>query len=434
VYQVSSATALLRGHRRLLAGEQTGTRVSRTVVLLGLCSLFTDISSEMVSTVLPLYLVFFLKFTPFQFGMLDGLYQGGAALIRLVGGVAADRSQRYKQVAGLGYGLSALSKIGLLFGAAGGPGLLAASLFVDRTGKGIRTAPRDALISLSSEPGNLGLSFAVHRALDTCGAMIGPLVGFALLALIPNGFDVIFVASLCVALVGLGVLALFVENRSPTSARGAAAATAPTSPAVKVPLSVLLRVPRFKYLVLAAAALGVATISDAFLYLTLQHRLTFAASFLPLLYVATSLVYFLGALPIGRLADRVGRGRVFVAGYTLLLAVYTVLLLPGLGSVALVGCILLFGAYYAATDGVLMAFASGMLPAEVRTTGLAVLTAATGLGTLAASVIFGGLWTIWGPESAVTAFAGGLLVAILLTVFTLWRTRAQTTTPSQASA
>src|SRR5437773_9392896 len=180
--------------------------VSRNVVNLGLTSLFTDISSEMVSTVLPLYLIFFLKFTPFQFGMLDGLYQGGAALIRLIGGVAADRSQRYKQVAGLGYALSALSKIGLLFGAAGGPGLLAASLFVDRTGKGIRTAPRDALISLSSEPGNLGMSFAVHRALDTCGAMIGPLVGFALLALIPNGFDVIFVASLCVALVGLGVL------------------------------------------------------------------------------------------------------------------------------------------------------------------------------------------------------------------------------------
>src|SRR4051812_47815437 len=104
--------------------------VRRNVVYLGLTSLFTDISSEMVSTILPLYLVFFLKFTPLQFGMLDGLYQGGAALIRLVGGMAADRTQRYKEVAGLGYGLSALSKIGLLFGAAGGPGLLAASLFV----------------------------------------------------------------------------------------------------------------------------------------------------------------------------------------------------------------------------------------------------------------------------------------------------------------
>src|SRR5918911_2663138 len=176
----SAATAGAGGAglgQRVLGGS-----VSQNVVSLGLTSLFTDISSEMVSTVLPLYLVFFLRFTPLQFGMLDGLYQGGAALIRLVGGLAADRSQRYKEVAGLGYGLSALSKVGLLLGAAGGPGLLAGALFVDRTGKGIRTAPRDALISLSSRPEQLGTSFAVHRALDTCGAMLGPLVAFGLLA------------------------------------------------------------------------------------------------------------------------------------------------------------------------------------------------------------------------------------------------------------
>src|SRR5215471_1751510 len=124
-------------------------KVSRNVVNLGLTSLFTDISSEMVSTILPLYLVFFLKFTPIQFGILDGLYQGGASLIRLLGGAAADRSQRHKEVAGVGYALSALSKVGLLVGSSGGP-LTAGALFIDRTGKGIRTAPRDALISLSS--------------------------------------------------------------------------------------------------------------------------------------------------------------------------------------------------------------------------------------------------------------------------------------------
>src|SRR5207237_7661881 len=139
---------------------------------------------------------------------------------------------------------------------------LAATLFVDRTGKGIRTAPRDALISLSSDQQTLGTSFAVHRALDTAGAMIGPLVGFGLLALIPNGFDVIFVASLCFALIGLGVLTLFVENHR------SGAAPEDTR---RIPLKTLLRVPRFKWVVLAAAALGLTTISDAFLYLTLQH-------------------------------------------------------------------------------------------------------------------------------------------------------------------
>jgi MFS family permease len=395
--------------------------VSRNVVNLGLTSLFTDVSSEMVSTVLPLYLVFFLKFTPIQFGMLDGLYQGGAALIRLVGGVAADRSQRYKEVAGLGYALSALSKIGLLAGAAGGPGLLAATLFVDRTGKGIRTAPRDALISLSSRPQNLGVSFAMHRTLDTCGAMLGPLAAFGLLSLIPNGFDVIFVASLCVALIGLGFLFLFVENRAPTRR--------PTVEPAVPSLAELWRVPRFKFLVAAAAALGLATISDAFLYLTLQHRLTFAGTFIPLLYVATSLVYFLLALPMGRLADRFGGGRVFLCGYALLLGVYLIVLLPtGLGSAALIACIALFGAYYAATDGILMAFASSMLPAELRTSGLAVLTAGTGLGSLAASVMFGALWTFAGPESAVGVFLVGLLLAVFVTLLTFWKTRGSTST------
>jgi MFS family permease len=396
--------------------------ISRNVVYLGLTSLFTDISSEMVSTILPLYLIFFLKFTPLQFGMLDGLYQGGAALIRLVGGMAADRTQRYKEGAGLGYGLSALSKIGLLFGAAGGPGLLAASLFVDRTGKGIRTAPRDALISLSSRPSQLGISFAVHRTLDTCGAMLGPLAGFVFLALIPNGYDVIFVASFCFALIGLGVLLLFVDNHA-HAARPLAVALPPQ----RVMWAELVRIPRFKYLVLVAAALGISTISDAFLYLTLQSRLTFAASFIPLLYVATSLVYFLLALPAGRLADRFGRGRVFVAGYALLLAVYAVLLLPGLGMLELAVCLVLFGAYYSMTDGVLMAFASSMLPGQIRTSGLAVLTAATGLGSLAASLLFGLLWTIAGPDTAITVFTVGLLLALGLTLVTLWRTRARAT-------
>ena len=388
-------------------------RVNRNVVNLGLTSLFTDISSEMVSTVLPLYLVFFLKFTPIQFGMLDGLYQGGASLIRLLGGAAADRSQKHKEVAGLGYALSAVSKVGLLLGASGGPGLLAATLFVDRTGKGIRTAPRDALISLSSTPQNLGTSFAVHRTLDTAGAMIGPLLAFGLLALIPNGFDVIFVASLCIALVGLGVLVLFVQNHQSTV----------TSKRPELRLKELLKLPRFKFLALAATGLGIATISDGFLYLTLQHRLTFAASFIPLLYVATSAVYFVLALPAGRLADRVGRGRVFVVGYGLLLATYAVLLSPTPGALALAATVGLFGAYYATTDGVLMALASSLLPAEIRTSGLAVLTAAIGLGSLAASIAFGGIWTLAGPEVAVSIFAAALAAALGLTIFTLLKTR-----------
>jgi MFS family permease len=389
-----------------LREQLLGGSVTRNVVFLGLTSLFTDISSEMVSTILPLYLVFYLHTTPLQFGMLDGLYQGGAALTRLIGGLFADRSQRYKEVAGIGYGLSAVSKIGLLLGGVGGPGLLAGSLLVDRTGKGIRTAPRDALISLSSAPAHLGLSFAVHRSLDTLGAMLGPLAAFGLLAIVEEGYDVIFVVSLCVALIGLAMLTLFVRNDQVVTR-----ATPNTSISATL-MDGVLHVPRFKWLCLAAGALGLTTVSDAFLYLTLQHRLDFAATFLPLLYVATSLVYFLLALPVGRLADRLGRGRVFIAGYALLLVIYGLLLLPSLGSGVMVIVVVLFGAYYAATDGVLMALASGILPAESRTTGLAAITAATGLGSLLASLAFGGLWTLAGPDLAVTVFLVGLTLAM----------------------
>jgi hypothetical protein len=153
-------------------------RVSRNVVNLGLTSLFTDVSSEMISTILPMYMLFTLRMTTLQLGVVDGVYQGASAIMRLAAGVTADRSGRHKEVALAGYGLSAVCKLGLLaVGGAFGP--LVAIVLADRTGKGIRTAPRDALISLSSPRSQLGVAFGVHRALDTAGGLVGPLVAFA---------------------------------------------------------------------------------------------------------------------------------------------------------------------------------------------------------------------------------------------------------------
>src|SRR5262249_22370723 len=166
--------------------------MSANVLFLGLTSMVTDISSEMISTILPLYLVFTLHLAPLEFGIVDGLYQGAAALVRVASGFVADRWRRHKEVAALGYALSAVCKLGIL--AAGSVWTaLAGIVLIDRIGKGIRTAPRDALISLSSPQEELGTAFGVHRALDTAGAMIGPLVAFGLLALTPGAFDAIFV-------------------------------------------------------------------------------------------------------------------------------------------------------------------------------------------------------------------------------------------------
>jgi MFS family permease len=394
-----------------------GEGVNRNVVHLGLTSLFTDISSEMISTILPLYLMFYLRLSPLEYGFVDGLYQGASAIVRVFGGFAADRWQRYKEVAGLGYALSAVSKLGML---AVGPAwtALAAIVLVDRTGKGIRTAPRDALISLSSSAQSLGVAFGVHRALDTAGAMIGPLVAFAILSALPNSFDLIFIASFFAAIVGLGVLGLFVENRAPTTA-----ATASRKPRVTwTDAFKLLKQPGVRRLTIAATVLALATMSDGFIYLVLQRRLTFTANYIPLLYVVTSAFYLVFAVPAGRLADRIGRGKVFFAGYVLLLLVYLSLLLPAVGPVELMGCLLLFGAYYAATDGVLMALASEVLTPEVRTSGMAVLTTATGLASLLASLGFGTLWTVWGAELASGVFLAGLVIALVIAGVTLART------------
>jgi MFS family permease len=388
--------------------------VSGNVVFLGLTSLFTDISSEMVSTILPLYLVLYLQFTPLQFGVVDGLYQGAAVIVRVAAGLAADRWRWHKQVAVTGYGMSAVCKLGLLVVGGFWAGLVAVIL-LDRTGKGIRTAPRDALISLSTPRAQLGTAFGVHRALDTLGAMIGPLLAFGLLALTPGAFDSVFVVSFCAALIGLGVLLVFVENR--TGARE----DEPDRAASIVSALSLVRAPRFRTLTIVSTALGLMTVSDGFLYLGLQRRLDFNVGLFPLLYVATALLYFVCAVPAGRLADRIGRARVFVGGHVLLLAVYSSLLIPTIGTAGLIAYLILYGAYYAATDGVLMAIASVELPPELRTSGMALLTTATGLARLLSSVLFGALWGWWGVETTVSIFGVGLVAAICLAAYELRR-------------
>ena len=415
MYQVSDSTALLRGHRRLLSRRRVGPRVDRTVVLLGLTSLITDISSEMVVTVLPLYLVYIGGFSPLAFGVIDGLYQGATALVGLASGFISDRWQRHKEVAAAGYGLSALCKLAL---AVAGTALSAigAIVLLDRVGKGIRTAPRDAMISLATPPRDLGAAFGVHRALDTTGALLGPLVAFGLLALAPLAFDSVFLVSFCLAVIGVGIIVLFVDPR-----RRAAGAVAPERPASLKGAFGLLRVPRYRALLAAGGALSLATASDAFIFLALQRELDLGATMFPLLFVGSAGAYMLLAVPMGQIADRFGRGRVLLAGYVLLLGVYAVLLAPIGGWALLLSALGLLGAYYAATDGVLMALGSAIVPAEVRGSGLALLRTVTSLARLVASIAFGALWTFADLETAIVCFCGALVVAIALAAIALVR-------------
>jgi MFS family permease len=416
MYRIESSGALLRAHRALSA-RRAGPRVSKTVLLLGTCSLLTDISSEMVAAVLPLYIVGILGYSPLAFGLIDGLYQGAAAFVRLAGGYIGDRRRRHKGVAAFGYGLSAFCKLALA--AVGSAfGAITAIVMLDRAGKGLRTAPRDAMISLSTRKEDLGIAFGVHRALDTTGALIGPLLAFGLLAMAPLAFDSLFIVSFCFAIAGLGIIVLLVREPK----REAAPATA--EPVRLRSAFGLLRETRYRSLVIAATALGLATTSDGFIYLTLQHSLDFDATLFPLLFTGTAVTFMTLAAPIGRLADRVGRGRVMIGGYVLLLGVYGILLGPATGTAGLLVALFLLGTYYAATDGVLMAFGSGHVPETLRGSGLALLGTAVSTSRLFASLLFGALWTWLGIETALAVFAGGLVVAIAVATVALRSSRA----------
>ncbi|GHC68518.1 MFS transporter [Streptomyces flavofungini] len=379
------------------------TRVPATVLTLGAVSLVTDASAEMVTAVLPLYLMYGLGVGYLQLGALDGLYTGATALLRLGGGYAADRLGRPKAVAATGYGLSALTKLGLpwLGTSAGSVGLLVAA---DRTGKGIRTAPRDALITFAAPEEHLGRAFGVHRALDATGALLGPLLAFAVLLAVPGDYDAVFMVSFLLAAAGVVLLAVCVR---PDTTPSAAERTGCLRPYLRA-----LHDRDALRVVVAAGLLGLVTAGDMFLYVALQRQLDLPHHVLPLLPVGTALVFMAAAAPVGRLADRVGRWRLFLAGHLLLLCAYVgVAAAPG-GWVPAGIVLLLHGLFYAATDGVLIAHVGPVLPTRVRTTGLAVVQTSQALARAGGALAFGAVAAGVGLTAAFTAFAAALLVLV----------------------
>lgn len=389
--------------------------IGGNVFALGAVSLVTDVSSEMVTAVLPVYLVLGLHLSPAVYGLVDGLYTGATALLRLVGGYLADRIRRRKAVAGVGYALSAVAKLGLV-AAGASVGAIGAVLTIDRTGKGLRTAPRDALITLSTPEPLLGRAFGVHRAMDSAGAFAGPLVALAVLAAVGSatgiaGYDAVFVTSFCIAALGVLLLVLFVRDRQ--TARPPAGAVSPRA------AFGLLRGTGVRRLLAAACVLGLATIGDGFVYLVVQRKEDIATGWFPLLAVGTSLAYLVLAAPLGAIADRFGRLPVVLCGYGALTVVYLLLAGPLGGWPLLVAVLVLYGGFYAATDGVLMALAGPILPEALRTTGIALVQTGQALAYFVSSVLFGLSWQFWGTGTAILVAAGASASAIVVTLLLL---------------
>jgi predicted MFS family arabinose efflux permease len=236
--------------------------------------------------------------------------------------------------------------------------------------------------------------------------MLGPVVAFALLAAMPGAFDVVFVASFGVAVIGLTAIALFVP------AMGRKTGESGVAPASLTTALHLLRDTKFRALLYAGSLLGLATISDSFIFLSLQKRTDLGMTAFPLLYVGTSLVTSLFAVSCGRLADRIGRTPVLLGGYAILALLYVALWLPATGGWFLLSIVVgLLGIYYAATDGVLTAMVAGVLPAPACGSGLAIFATATNVARLLASVGFGFLWSRIGTTSATLCYFLALIAA-----------------------
>lgn len=396
------------GRRPVVEPRRSALRraASTNVLVLGATSLITDVSSEMVTAVIPLYLTAQLGLGVAGFGLFAGAYEASSALLRLWGASLADRTRRHKSVATSGYALSALTRLGLVatVGTTISP---VPFLLVDRLGKGIRAAPRDALISLSTERSVLATAFGIHRAMDTAGALAGPLVAFAILAAAPGAFDAVFVVSALFAIVGVAVIALLARppkvTAPPTADRG-----------VRRDLKVVWRVRGIPRLAVTAGGLAALTVSDAFVYLVVQRETSMDAALFPLLFAGTAVSYLLLAVPFGRLADRVGRRRVFLLGHLPLLVVYLTLGRVQLTTIVVLVCLVLLGTYWAATDGVIPAIAATLVPDQHCSGGIAVVTVAVAVGRLVASAGFGALWSQVGLDRALDLFAVGLVVGVLV--------------------
>ncbi|MFT3877014.1 MAG: MFS transporter [Propioniciclava sp.] len=409
------------------SSASTKGRVSSTVVSLGVVSLMTDISSEAVAAILPLYMTAALGLSTVAYGFVDGILQGASSLVRIAAGWAADKGGRPKWVAFAGYFLSMLTRVGLLLFTSAGA--MVALITADRIGKGIRTSPRDALIAASSTPRTIGRSFGVHRALDTAGAALGPLLAFVILWLIPDGYGTVFVVSLGAAVIGVAVLLLMVPDLQPRRASWLAkhrdrqerklpkckgcSCDAPGLELVSGPRFSwsFLRDPAMRRTIVVAGVLALLTVGDGFIYLSLLERDGFAAQWFPLLYVGTNAFYMALAVPFGQLADRFGRTRVFVAGHLALLLAYLGAAVPGSWLLSL-GVLALLGAFYAATDGVLAALAGAMVAPQVRASAIGTVQTAVAVGRLLSSVAFGLLWYTLGRGEALMTVAVLLALAV----------------------
>jgi MFS family permease len=374
-------------------------KIPAGVWALGFVSLFMDISSEMIHALLPVFLVGVLGASAAAVGLLEGTAEAIAQITKVFSGTLSDRLGKRKLLTVVGYGLAALTKP--MFALAPTTAWVFAARGLDRVGKGIRGAPRDALVADLTAPAARGAAFGLRQALDTVGAFAGPLIAIALMAATADSFRTVFWLAAIPAAISVAVLVLFVHE--PPAAETRASAPAPRLGALVGTLG-----GRFWWLVLVAALFTLARFSEAFLILKAAD-VGLGLGYVPAVLVVMNVAYSVSAYPAGWLSDRVNRWGVFAVGAALLIVADLVLAFAA--SIPAIGLgIALWGLHMGFTQGLLAALVADSARAEQRGTAFGVFNFVTGLALLAASVLAGILWDRGGPQ--LTFLAGAALTAV----------------------
>ncbi|MCH7577612.1 MAG: MFS transporter [Chloroflexi bacterium] len=374
--------------------------VKRPVFILGVVSFLTDVSSEMVYPLVPLFLTSVLGAPLTAVGIIEGLAEGGASLFKTVGGWASDRLRMRRPLVFAGYALSAVAKP-LLAAAYVWPVVLLVR-FGDRAGKGVRTAPRDALVAEVTPAQVRGRAFGFHRAADTLGAVVGPAVALGLLALFSDNFRLIFILAFIPAVAGVALVSLVRERPPPPAAAGA---TTSTWRELGVGFYVFLGV---------SLVFALGNSSDVFLLLRAKD-VGLSNSEVVLSYMLFNLVYAVVAMPAGIASDRLGRRNVIGLGFAVFAAVYVGFGLAGGGAV-IWPLFAVYGLYMALTEGVGRAFVADFVPSDRRATALGLYQGAMGAMILLSSVIAGALWDIVDPAAPFFLGAATALLALVALV------------------
>jgi MFS family permease len=373
--------------------------VPRNVFYAGLVSFFMDFSSEMIYPLVPLFLSSVLGVNRTVIGLIEGIAESTASLLKVFSGWFSDRIQKRKILLIAGYGISALSRPVLALSTLWGQVLV--FRFVDRFGKGIRGAPRDAVIAESTPAQDLGRAFGLHRAMDTLGAVAGPLTAFVVLFFFTGGFRIVFWLSLIPGIIAVMVIVLFIRET-----RHGEINSLPR-------LSLRAFDWRYKAFVSVAALFTLGNSSDVFLILRATD-IGIKEVHVPLLYLCFNIVYSLISFPAGILADRIGKKRVILAGFLVFGFVY---LGFALASEAwhIWGLFLCYGIFMGLTEGIHKAYLSTVIPGHLKATGFGIYNTCTGLAMLPASIIGGRLWDVFGAPA--TFYYGTITAFLSATLF-----------------